>query len=179
MTRRMCSQWVAFALIAALIFQPTMVWAGDSWQEIDDLAKEDMKQLDEGVIQVAKFCGEPWYKRHWPWLAAGAVLVIGTVAVACTGGAAAPVVGAGASHFVATTGAAVGAGHVALGAAATAGAGIYIDKKGNIKIPEDKKWEVKRFYRENYRSWVNRSSTKKEFGELAISEIVKFLTENK
>lgn len=179
MARRMYIQWISLALIAAIIFQPAILWAGDSWKEIDDLAQEDMKQLDEGVIDVAKFCGEPWYKRHWGKLAAGTVIVIGGAAIFFSGGLAAPAVGAGAAHFVGT-GAAITAGEAALGAATAAGAaGVYIDKKGNITIPENKKWEVKRFYRENYKSWINRSSTKKEFGELALGEIVKFLSENK
>lgn len=179
MTRRMSVQWVVFTLIAALIFQPALLWAKDSWKEIDDLAREDMKQLDEGVIDTAKFCGEPWYKRHWGKLAAGTVILVGGAAIFFTAGAAAPAVGAGAAHVLGT-GAAITAGEAALAGATAAGAaGVYIDKKGNIKIPENKKWEVQKFYRENYRSWVNRSSTKKEFGELALGEIIKFLSNNK
>lgn len=179
MKKMICLQCLVMSIIFALVFQPALLWAGDSWKEINDLAESDMKQIEEGIINVEKFCGEPWYKRHMGKLIAGGLITIGGIAFICTGGLAAPAVGAGAAHF-AGTGAAITAGEAALaGATATAGAGLYVDSKGNIKIPDDKKWEVSRFYRDNYRSWVNRASSKKEFGEIAIKEIVAFLNRNK
>lgn len=178
MSKQMCINWISFVVIFAMIFYPIFLYAQDSKKEIYELAQQDMKQLDGEVIDVAKFLGEPWYKRHWGKLLAGTVIVIGGAAIFFSGGFAAPAVGAGAAHFVGT-GAAITASEAALGAATAAGAGIYIDKDGCIKIPENKRREVKNFYKENYQSWINRSSSKKEFGELALGEIIKFLSENK
>lgn len=176
MTRAIFFRTLTIFLIAAMTWQPVVAWAGDSYEEINELAQNDMKSLEEGIINVEKFCGSPWYKRHMGKLIAGGAIVIGGVAIFCTGGLATAPVAAGASHFVAT-GAAAGISGLSAASAAvtTAGAGVYIDSKGDIKIPEDKKEDVYNFYKENYRSWVSRSSTKQEFGETAIAEIVKFL----
>lgn len=160
----------AIFLIAAITWQPIVAWSSDSYDEINDLAKEDREQLKDGIIDVEKFCGSPWYERHMGKLIAGGVIVIGGVAIYCTGGLATPPV-----HFLAT-GTSLSA--AASATAITAGAGVYIDSNGDIKIPEDKKEDVYNFYMNNYKSWVSRSSTKKEFGETAIAEIVKFLEKN-
>ena len=177
MKNRMSIGCVALILIATITFQPAMLWAADSKESIYNLAEDDMNQLEKGIINLEKFMGEPWYKRHMGKLIAGTAIVVGGIAIVCSGGLAAPAAGVAASHFAATGGALSAA--AAASAAATASAGLYVDSKGNIVIPEEKRSAVLDFYRANYSSWVNNSSTKKEYGETAVREIAQFLENNK
>lgn len=177
MKNRMGTGCIALFLIATIIFQPTLLWAVDSKESIYKLAEDDMNQIEKGVINLEKFMGEPWYKRHMGKLLAGTAIAVGGIVIVCSGGLAAPAAGLAATHF-AGTGAALSTA-AAASAAATASAGVYVDSKGNVIIPEEKRAAVLVFYRDNYSSWVNSSSTKKEFGEMAVRKIVQFLENNK
>lgn len=163
-------------IITSLVMQPIIIHASDSYRDIYELAEENMKELEEGIINLQKFCGEPWYKRHMGKLIAGGVIVVGGALIFFTAGAATGPVAGGASHILATSAAGTG---LSVAAGGTVAAGVYVDSDGNIVIPADKKQQVYNFYRENYSTWVARSSSKKEFGEMAIAEIVKYLENNK
>lgn len=178
--KRFFVRCLALLLISAMAWQPVIVWAGDSYAERMELAEENLEDLEGGMINLYKFCGEPWYKRHMGKLIVGGIVIGGIVFTIATGGFGGPAAVAGGTNALVGSSAAAGLSAATVGGSTVvAAADLVVDSKGNMEIPKDRRQAVYNFYRDNYTSWVNRSSSKKEFGETAIAEIGKFLERNK
>ena len=162
-------------LISVLVY-PCNVFAADA--DLEEFAKEQREQLKNDTVNVQEFLDEPWYIRHKGMIVGGAIgLGVLAVGVMTAGAGAAPAAAAGAaasSHLLGTT-AVSSLGLYAAGAGGSTVAGALIDNSGNLVIPENKRAAVIDFYDQNYRIWIAQSSTKKEFGERALREIVQFL----